>query len=213
MVDLDVRDVPAEPVSRLTCPRCGTFEIAWIARDAFRGYLSSTLDENRYRLSGKTRGANERGQVVRLDLKDFEQAENQMVDVDQLLKIRQSPECSEFRDWLQRLDRSERRGRRKEGSGLQGSYRWPRSEQGREGGALSSNVSFGTAKWASGRRARHFYRRQLILQVWSSCFCKQPVPVSVSDHSLAKSRAEGVAAADHRGQCAPVVARRGIGFA
>ena len=75
MADLDVRTLFDENVSRVTCPRCGTFEITGKAWSAFDRYLSPELEENRYLLSGRARAATLNGEVVRLDMEDLGQAE------------------------------------------------------------------------------------------------------------------------------------------
>ena len=75
MAALDVSTLPTEMVKRVTCPRCGTFEITQKAWSAFKDHLSTTLEKNRYLLSGRTRVATLHDQVVRLDVEDFGRAE------------------------------------------------------------------------------------------------------------------------------------------
>jgi hypothetical protein len=75
MADLDVRALPHDDVSRVECPRCGTFEIAGDAWAAFENHLSANLGRNRYLLSGRARVATLNGEVVRFEMKDFVAAE------------------------------------------------------------------------------------------------------------------------------------------
>jgi len=79
MTDLDVRDLPNDDAARVKCPRCGTFEITGMAWNVFENHLSRDLDGNRYLLSARTRLATLDGQVIRLDLRDFGQAERREI--------------------------------------------------------------------------------------------------------------------------------------
>jgi hypothetical protein len=79
MADLDVRPKFDEDVSRVTCPRCGRFEIAGDAWNLYEQYPSATVAKNRYLLSGRARNASLDGRVDRFVLQDFSDAEHDRI--------------------------------------------------------------------------------------------------------------------------------------
>jgi hypothetical protein len=60
---------------RVTCPRCGTFEITDMAVALYEHHASRTLKRNRYLLSGRARAGTLGGRTEHFDVDDFAAAE------------------------------------------------------------------------------------------------------------------------------------------
>jgi len=65
-----------DPGYRVTCARCGTFEIEDMALEAYRRHPSASLDANRYLLMGRARTESDRGRTTRFTMAHFGEAED-----------------------------------------------------------------------------------------------------------------------------------------
>jgi hypothetical protein len=96
--DLNVRSHPTEHVSKLSCPRCGTFEIDGSAWAAYQNHHSRGFNKYRYLLSGRARNATLEGRLLRFEMDDFAAAEDgKLTEPDVYEKIRY------MLSWFERL--------------------------------------------------------------------------------------------------------------
>ena len=72
---VEARSLINEHVDRITCRRCGTFEIDGMAWEAYKNHPSPGLDQNRYLLSGHARTSTLEGKIARFMIGDIGNAE------------------------------------------------------------------------------------------------------------------------------------------